>query len=195
MREAFARGAHNMVRTYLDNGKAAKAAQFTSGSTAIAAAHPEDVGIRRIKPEVHTISWIGTTNTTKRIWQGECTASSQLSRRDMTPPSCGALAKGAVNLMSFSREVLPHIITDFSQPQAGASGREGDSLPIRQRTCECHFQLPVSDGQEYFAEIESIFADADDGLSNLIRAKAAGNMLGCYGRQRQIETRTKVVQH
>jgi hypothetical protein len=53
-------------------------------------------------------------------------------------------------------------------------------------------KCPVHDGLKYFTDVEKLFANADDVLSNLIRAKAAGNLLGCYGRYGKLDQARKL---
>jgi hypothetical protein len=95
-------------------------------------------------------------------------------------------AKGTVNLISFSNEVPLHTITNLRSLKEEHPAEKELLFQFGKGLATVISKCPVSDGQDYFAEVEKVFADADDVLSIQIRAKAAGSMLGCYGRQGKV---------
>jgi hypothetical protein len=188
IREAFARGAHNMVRTYLDAGDANESLAIYQRIHTIAAAHPEEVAIRvdQARSAYNLLDWYGEHKNMDMVSQMHDELKALSSQYD-APKLRELLAKGTVNLISFSNEVPLHIITDFRNLKQEHPAEKEVLVQFAKGLATVISKCPVSDGKDYFAEIESDFADTDDVLSTLIRAKAAGNMLGSFGRNGELK--------
>jgi hypothetical protein len=180
IREAFARGAHNMVRTYLDRGDATEGLALYQRVKTVAAAHPNEKTLQtdQARCAYNLLDWHIDHHDggTSLQMYGEL---AELSSRFDHAKLRELQAKGAVNLIPHAQD-RDRLVADLAnlatahpaekellyQYGAGLTNAVSNSLP----------------GQAggYFTEVERNFADLDDLRSQLIHAKAAGGLLGCH---------------